>query len=123
MAYRDDLEAAHARIQALEAELDEARRARLEALGERERRLDEALRAREGALPTLCDHNRSIPPRPTGMPADVSCPLCLLFYGERIEMMIAGNIRLVIWDERLQELGPTDQTVRCPSCRYTAIKM
>src|SRR5262245_34800297 len=120
MSYRDDLDAAHARIAALEAELDEV-------MTRHERLLAEQLRLRsdDDALPTLNEHNRKTPPldHALGEPAGVSCPWCRIMFGEVIEMWRAGPIRIAIWSAELDRVGMTDQSVRCPKCRYIGIRI
>lgn len=147
MSYRDDLAAAHARIEALEAQLGhtgheisrvgelvarttalEAQLARLRAelaeLGGAHERLQHAMRAAPGDMPTLYEANRSVPPGPnamSGKPAGVRCPMCLMLLGESVQMRIGGNLRLVLSQEGT--VGATDQTVRCPRCDYLGLKL
>ncbi|HEU0035516.1 MAG TPA: hypothetical protein VFQ53_33125 [Kofleriaceae bacterium] len=147
MSYRDDLEAAHARIEALEAELAAvggdvqhaqgliAKSAALEqqirALAERLRELEdsyqrvaEAMRSARSTLPTLTEYNRSTPPganATSGNKAGVRCPMCLLLFGDSVEMRAGGNLRMMLWQHG--EIGATDQTVRCPRCDFLGLKI
>lgn len=147
MAYRDDLEAAHARIEALEAQLaavgvaaDDAqgliaRSADLEHRIEQlqtqveqtvadYRRLAQAMREASPDLPTLNEYNRSTPPGPnalSGKPSGVRCPMCLLLFGDSVQMRIKGTLRQVLWQDGT--IGATDQTVRCPRCDHLGVKI
>jgi hypothetical protein len=142
MAYRDDLEAAHARIAALEAqlagvgvsagelatmlarcddlaaELTRTRR-QLDELRTKQDRFVESLRAASGDMPTVSEHNRRTPPGEyamSGRPAGVRCPMCLLLFGESVEMRIGGRLLMVCKQD--DQMGGIDNTVRCPQCDH-----
>src|SRR5678815_69709 len=125
MTYRDDLEAAHARIAALEEQLaavgfaagdarelverSAALERRIRELSEQVtetaasyRRLAQSLAPAPGELPTLTEYNRGTPAGPSGLsghPAGVRCPMCLVLCGDSVQMHVAGNLRLVLWQE------------------------
>jgi hypothetical protein len=146
MSYRDDLEAAHARIEALEAQLGSApgdiaeTRKLVEKTVELERelskvrdslaslnavheRLQDAMRRAPSSMPTLFEHNRSVPPGEnalSGEPAGVRCPMCLLLCGESVEMRVSGNLRMMLWQRGT--VGATNQTARCPRCDFLGVK-
>lgn len=147
MAYRDDLEAAHARIEALEGQLASvgveagdthellARSAELERritemqtqvrdVSAGYKRLTDSLRASGSELPTLNEYNRSTPPGElagSGKPAGVRCPMCLLLFGESVQMRIGGALRVVLWQQG--QVGATEQSVRCPRCDHLGVKI
>lgn len=147
MSYRDDLEAAHARIEALEQQLASVGgevahaqdlitrsvaleeqlaqlRERYRALESTYERLAGALRTTRSDLPTLTEYNRATPPganAKSGTPAGVRCPMCLVLFGDSVEMRAGGNLRMMLWQHG--EIGATDQTVRCPRCDYLGLKI
>jgi hypothetical protein len=103
MTYRDDLEAAHARIAALEAELADRKRPTPPPKPAPTVKRDALALAR---LPTLDEHNRTGTQYEQGIPAGVRCPACAA-QNYNIEMMV----------------GHTDETyfthyvsVACPRC-------
>lgn len=140
MTYRDDLEAAHARITSLENQLAEAggevgglaallsrcddlaaqiarMRSQVDELAATHARLVESLRSPSGDLPTVTEYNRGSPPGETalsGRPAGVRCSMCLLLYGESVEMRVGGRLLMVCKQDN--QVGGVENTVRCPRC-------
>lgn len=147
MAYRDDLEAAHARIEALEAalalvgdDLDgaralgvrsaelerkiEAMRSDVGDLAARFERVRAAMQPAPGTMPTLVEYNRSTPPGEralSGEPAGVRCPWCLVLFDESVEMRLRGRLRLML--EQDGGAGVAGNTARCPRCDYMGLKV
>ncbi|HEY2735193.1 MAG TPA: hypothetical protein VGI70_14450 [Polyangiales bacterium] len=148
MAYRDDLEAAHARIEALEAQLAavgfqvedtpelQRRIAALEAkiatVQQRANatqahfdRLAAALAGAPTTMPTVVEHNRSITPDEDalfGAGAGVRCPWCLALAGDSVEMLVGNTLRLGIFVGAKAVSSDTDSTcVRCPRCNHLAL--
>ena len=147
MAYRDDLEAAHARIEALEAQLAEVGvqvedtpqlQRRIAALEQRiaevQRqaastqasfdRLAAALAGDGREMRTLTEYNRTIPPDEeamSGRGAYVACPLCKIFAGELVEMLLDNAVRLGIVNDDSFSIGNSERCVRCPRCTYLGV--
>jgi hypothetical protein len=147
MPYRDDLEAAHARIEALEAQLAEVavdvedtpelqrRIAALESrIGQVQRqaatviaRFDHLAGGLAGSgreMVTLTEFNRTIAPDAdalSGRGADVACPLCKIFAGELVEMLLDNNVRLGIVNGDSFGTDNSERCVRCPRCTYLGV--
>ena len=148
MAYRDDLGAAHARIEALEARLaavdDEietapALRSRIEDLEHRISelaaraheasagldRISELLRSTRSELPSLTDHNRTSAPSASAVSGEVAgvlCPMCLVV-GDTVEMRSGGMYQLAVWKGAAFSRANSSQSVHCPRCRYLGFKL
>lgn len=154
-SYRDDLEAAHARIRALEAQVGgaaqgeslgplferlaavEARatevaeaaprvadleqqiaalQAKLAKLAEEHAALLATVRAQPpGEAPTLVEHNRRFPPVDEGVACGVTCPMCLLITGTRVEMQTGSAFGIDVGSDY-------SETVSCGWCGYVAAK-
>jgi DNA repair exonuclease SbcCD ATPase subunit len=133
MTYRDDLEAAHARIEALQEELathgtDEDRAKILEEvkqlrqiLEERRATIKELRNERDqlqkridklqagASLPSVWEHNREFEPL-TGIPANVACPICR-----------AAGREVTMIDETKHGFSTKElRPVTCPRCAFTA---
>jgi len=148
MAYRDDLEAAHARIEALEAQLAEVGvqvedtpelQRKIKALEDRialvqqraaatQTSFDSLAAGLAGApttMPTLTEHNRSIAPDADavfGAGAGVRCPWCLVVAGDSVEMLVGNPLRLGVFvGQRLASSNTETTSVRCPRCNHVAL--
>jgi hypothetical protein len=146
MSYRDDLHAAHARINALEAEVarhasdddepderdkmagelkqlraivEERREKMTELRAERDRLAARvrALEANNDAVPTLWDQNRNFPPLADGRPANVACPSC----------RAAGIESKLVHDAGVTIAAPASSSglgllgVICPRCLFVGV--
>ena len=147
MAYRDDLEAAHARIEALDAQLAEVGvqvedtpqlQRRIVALEQRIAevqqqaastqasfdRLAVALAGDGREMRTLTEYNRTILPDEdamSGRGAYVACPLCKILAGELVEMLLDNAVRLGIVNEDSFSTSNSERCVRCPRCTYLGV--
>ena len=147
MAYRDDLDAAHARIEALEAQLAEVgievgdSAAWMERTNQIHREVvrlrknaDElkaafaqvttSLRAATSDMPTLVEHNRRVIPiadAMSGQPARVRCPMCLVLAGDSVEMRLDNEVQLSLCIGGSMSSGNSMGSVRCPRCNYLGV--
>ena len=142
MSYRDDLEAAHARIAHLERALDTSENrpsSELEPLFGRISDLDRMLGEVRAALqsrvanvqeqlasvlkeatpgsPTLVEHNRGFPPVQGGDPSGVRCPHCAAL-GDDVEMIMGSGYRVAYYiaGENGYNRKSAERTALCPRC-------
>lgn len=148
MAYRDDLEAAHARIEALEQQLVQVG-VQVEDTPELQRRiatleqriaevhqqaaatqasfdrLAAALAGAPATMPTLVEHNRALVPDADagfGAGAGVRCPWCLILAGDSVEMLVGNPVRLGVFvGQRFASSNSETTSVRCPRCNHIAL--
>ncbi|MBL0218951.1 MAG: hypothetical protein IPQ07_34415 [Myxococcales bacterium] len=154
MSYRDDLEAAHARIEGLEQQLAatgageslsplferlaqleqqlakakaetsntdeitrgvERMRSQVKSLTDEHAKLVDMVRKREPRdLPTLAEYNRERPALDGAGDTGVCCSICLLMFGERVEMR-SGGLGLNVSSKGAE-------SVHCLRCGYSAMK-
>lgn len=114
-----ELEAAHARIAALEAELTTLREERVQMIDRlRQARSGNAPmivpQPTAGTLPALWDHNRRFASVAAGKVTNVVCPNCRAA-GDEIQMVRELGAGSAIAQESAYEL----EEVTCPRCLFT----
>lgn len=143
MSYRDDLDAAFARIAQLEAALEQAdggqsadlapllkkiatlegelrktQASMRERVAATEAQLRAALVQASPEMPTLVQHNRSFPPAREGSPAGVICPRCQTL-GDAVEMVVRASLTMVRGTKDGCEIE--NKSALCPRCLYLQV--